>query len=160
MATNPANNPGAVVIDANVLIALCAKEQDKAATADAALKNYTSQGWLFYAPGVIISETLYVLCGKLQSGALTEAEYNIAIRSLIAYMGVILPSPNGDASLIVRAEEVRKGYGCSRSTDGLYIALAEVLTRIGVAELLTFDVGLPNQSARNAPTVMVNLLPC
>jgi hypothetical protein len=27
--------------------------------------------------------------------------------------------------LIARAEQIRSGYGCSRSADGIYIALAE-----------------------------------
>ncbi|MGH9799817.1 MAG: type II toxin-antitoxin system VapC family toxin [Blastocatellia bacterium] len=155
-----ANNLGAVVVDASVLVALCAKEKDKAATAETALSNYNSQGWSFYAPGVVISETLFALCWKLQNSVLTENGHQIAIRSFIAYMSMILPPPNGDTSLIVRAEEIRSGYGCSRSADGLYIALAEELSQVRTAELLTFDVGLSKQAARNAPTVKVNLLPC
>lgn len=159
MATTPANNPRAVVMDASVLIAICAKEQDKAATAEAALINYAVQGWRYYAPSVIISEALYVLCGKAQSGALSAVEHQTVIRSLIAYMRVIFPPPNGDAALIARAEVIRSGYGCSRSADGLYIALAEELAQTATAELLTFDTNLPKQAARNAPTVKVNLLP-
>jgi predicted nucleic acid-binding protein len=157
MAMTPASNPR-VVVDANVLIAVCAKEQDKAATAEAALINYAAQGWRYYAPSVIISEALYVLCGKVQSGILTDAEHQTAIRSLIAYTRVILPPPNSDAALIARAEEIRSGYGCSRSADGLYIALAEELAQTEMTELLTFDNNLPKQAARNAPTVKVNLL--
>jgi hypothetical protein len=51
---------GAVVLDANVLIALCAREQDKLLTAETALAAYTAKGWLFYAPGVILGEVLYI----------------------------------------------------------------------------------------------------
>jgi predicted nucleic acid-binding protein len=69
-----------------------------------------------------------------------------------------MPS-GGDASLLVRAEEVRSGYGCSRSTDGLYIALAEELARQCPVEILTLDEGYINQVANNAPSVKVNLLP-
>jgi predicted nucleic acid-binding protein len=150
---------GAVVIDANVLIAVCAREQDKLATAEAALADYTAKGWLFYAPGVILGEVLYILCGKLQSGLLNATAHREAIENLQDQMKAILPPPRGEASLIARAEEVRSGYGCSRSADGLYIALAEELAQAGAAELLTFDAGFANQIARNAPTVMVNLLP-
>src|SRR5271166_3204870 len=53
----------------------------------------------------------------------------------------------------------RSGYGCSRSADGIYIALAEDLTARGTAELVTFDTGMPNQVAANAPAVTVRLLP-
>ncbi len=156
--SNPSNQSGAVVIDANVLIAICAKEQDKFAKADAAFNDYALRGWLFFAPGVAVAETLYILCGKAQAGALTPAEHDTAIRVLQNYLALISPPPRGDFSLIARAEAVRESYGCSRSADGLYIALAEELAQSGVAELLTFDQGLVNQVAKNAPTVKVNLL--
>ena len=155
-----ANNLGAVVIDASVLVALCAKEQSKAAAAEAALNNYNAQGLAFYAPGVVISETLFALCWKMQNGVLTETDHQAAIRSFIAYMEAILPPPNGDASMIPRAEEIRSGYSCRRSADSLYIALAEELSQFVPTELLTFDEDLPKQAAKNAPTVKVNLLPC
>jgi predicted nucleic acid-binding protein len=66
MASTPANSPGSVVVDANVLIAFCAKEKDKFTKAHDALADYAQKGWLFYAPGVVVGEVLYVLCGKLQ----------------------------------------------------------------------------------------------
>lgn len=59
----PLINAGAVVMDANVFIALSAREKAKLAVAEAALSAYAAKGWLFYAPGVIIAEALYVLCG-------------------------------------------------------------------------------------------------
>ncbi len=159
-SSNVTNTPtGAVVLDANVLIAICAREQDKLATAEAALAAYTTKGWLFYAPGVILGEVLYILCGKLQNGRLDATAHQEAIENLQDQMNAILPPPRGEAALIARAEEIRSGYGCSRSADGLYIALAEELAQTGVAELLTFDTGIVNQVARNAQTVTVNLLP-
>lgn len=63
-----------------------------------------------------------------------------------------------EAALISRAKEIQDGYGCSRSTDSLHIALAEELVNSGLAEILTFDAGLINQAAKNAPSVKVNLL--
>lgn len=159
--SNPAStHAGAVVLDANILIALCAREQDKLANAEAALLAYAAKGWLFYAPGVILGEVPYILCGKLQSGLLDATAHQEAIENLRDQMNAILPPPNGEVALVTRAEEIRSGYGCSRSADGLYLALAEALSQNGPVELLTFDSGILNQAARNAPTVKVNLLPC
>lgn len=61
MASTPASSPGSVVIDANVLIAICAREKDKFDKAQDALNDYARSGWLFYGPGVVIGEVLYVL---------------------------------------------------------------------------------------------------
>jgi predicted nucleic acid-binding protein len=156
----PSSNAGAVVIDANVVIAICAHEQDKFDTAEAAIADYTTRGWLFYAPGVIVSESLFVLCFKQQNGLLTPATYLKAVENFRDQMRGILPPPTGEASLIVRAAEIQSGYSCRHSADGIYIALAEELSQSGATELLTFDADLPKQAARNAPTVKVNLLPC
>ncbi len=160
----PSNNPsavakGVVVIDANVLIGICAREQDKLVTAEAALLDYSTRGWLFHAPGVIVAEVLYILCGKLQGGQLDPAAHQEAVESFQDQMKAILPPPRGDASLIARAEEIRHSYGCSHSADGLYIALAEGISQTVTTELLTFDEGMSKQAAKNAPTVKVNLLP-
>ena len=106
----------------------------------------------------MLGEVLYILCGKLQNGLLDATAHQEAIESLRDQMSAILPPPNGEVALVMRAEEIRSGYGCSRSSDGLYIALAEALTSTGPVELLTFDTGIVNQAARNAPTVTVNLL--
>lgn len=154
----PTISPGVVVIDANILIAICARETDKFSLAETALKDYAARGWLFYAPGVIVSEVLYILCGKLQSGSLAPVDHAKAVQDFADQMRVVLPPPFGDASLIIRAETLRSGYGCSRSADGIYLALAEALSQQGVTELLTFDSGLINQATKNAPTVKINLL--
>ena len=153
----PSSN--AVVIDASVMIAICAKEQDKQVTAKDALDDYVARGWLFYAPGVIVAEVMYVLCLKLQDGSLTFALYEKAVENFHDQAITFLPPPSGEASLIKRAKEIRQGYGCSRSSDSLYIALAEELTGLSNVELLTFDKGFPNQVAKHAPAVKVNLLP-
>ena len=154
-----ASNAGAVVIDANVLIGLCAKGPDKFMTAEAVLQDYAAKGWLFYAPHVIVSEVLFVLCNKLQNGLLTPTTYEEAIENFCDQMKAILPPSQGDVSFIVRAKEIRSNYGCSHSTDGFYLALTEELALNGAAEFLTFDKGVLNQIAKNAPTVKVNLLP-
>ena len=64
-----------------------------------------------------------------------------------------------DDVLIKRATEIQEDYGCSRSADSLYIALAEHLGKQHTVEILTFDSGFKNQIAKNAPTVTLNLLP-
>lgn len=153
------NNVGSVVIDANVLIGLCAKEPDKCTTAENALQDYAARGWIFYAPHVIVSEVLYVLCNKLQNGLLSPDTYEEAIQNFCDQMAAILSPLNGDASLIIRAKEIRGNYGCSHSADGLYIALTEELAMNGAAEFLTFDKGVINQTTQTAPTIKVNLLP-
>jgi predicted nucleic acid-binding protein len=158
MATAAMSNPPHLTIDANVLIALCSKEVDKYAIAYKELTQYAQAGYQFYAPGVIIAESLFVLCKKLEDKSLSPASHAAAVADLCAYMGMILPPPNGDSSLIARAEQIRQGYGCSRSADGLYIALTEELATKGVTEILTFDGGMENQAKANAPTVKVRVL--
>jgi predicted nucleic acid-binding protein len=155
---NQPSSPGAVVVDANVLVSICSKEPTHL-MAENALADYAANNWTFYAPGVIVGEVLFVLCRKLENGLLTEAAHGKAIEIFQDHMSVILPPPGGEAPLISRAEEVRSGYGCSRSADGLYVALTEELMKTGAAEFLTFDKDVVNQIGKNAPTVKVNLLP-
>ncbi len=159
MAWNPPpTRNGALVIDANVAIAVCAKETQKYAQARAELQNYSRQGYLWYAPGVITSETLHALCPKEQEGFITPQEYARSVSDFPIFMQSVFPPPTGEASLILRADQIRAGYGCSRSADALYIALSEELSRTTTTRLLTFDQDLPKQAARNAPTVNVHLL--
>ena len=69
------SSSGAVVIDANILISICSQEPTHA-TAESALADYTPKNWAFYAPGAILTEVLFVLCKKRQSGlidALTKS---------------------------------------------------------------------------------------
>lgn len=56
------SNLFAVVPDANVLIALCAKENDKLQTAENAFNDYISQGYEFFAPSVLVAEVIFILC--------------------------------------------------------------------------------------------------
>jgi predicted nucleic acid-binding protein len=159
MATVQPSKPPCLTIDSNILIAICAKEADRHVLAHGELTAYATQGYEFYAPGYILGECLYVLCRKLEvDGTLTLDEYAAAVADLSIYMGMILPPPNGEASLVLRAEQIRTGYGCSRSADGIFIALAEELTTTRTCELLTFDTGLKNQANANAPTVDVHVL--
>lgn len=146
------------VVDASTMIALCAQEPGRYAIATTAVNNYAQAGALFYAPNVIVSESQYALCRQFSTGLLTQAEHTQAVQSLNAQMQGVLPPPKGETGLLLRAEQLRDGYGCSRSADSLYIALAEELAQRGQTRLLTFDQGLPNQIARNAPTVIVHLL--
>lgn len=157
MVIPPPSN-AALVLDANVLIAICTHETDRDAAATAELHRYAALGYDWYAPGVIVAETLYVLCGKRNDGSLTSSAYALAVQTFQTMMDTVLPPPHGDKSLIQRAEQIGSGYGCSRSADALYLALAEQLTQTMTAVLLTFDHGLPNQAARNAPSVSIHLL--
>ena len=152
------NSAGAVVIDANVLVAILAREPT-IQTAKKALADYAVRGWELYAPGAILTEVLFILCKKLQDGLMTAAEHQSAVASFSQYMKNIRPSPQGDIGFIERAEEIRHGYSCLNSADTFYIALTEALGVSGAAELLTFDKRLVNVAANNAPSVKVNLLP-
>jgi predicted nucleic acid-binding protein len=147
-----------VTLDACFVIGYCAKEQNKYAKAKDQLEQYAKDGWEFFAPGVLIAESLYVFCRKKLEGSLTQDEYDKAVQSLDALMKAVKPPPSGDASLIVRAEQIRVNYGCGRSADSIYLALAEILTTLGTAELVTFDGGMDNQAKANVPSVKVNLL--
>ena len=46
MTSTPPSNPGSVVVDANVLIGICAKEKDKLTKATDALADYAKAGWI------------------------------------------------------------------------------------------------------------------
>ena len=155
---NLMNNLSAVVPDANVLIALCAKEQDEIRIAETVFKDYLNQDYEFFAPSVLVAEVIFVLCSKSADSSLTQSEYEKSIKAFEHYLTFIALSPNGEASLLKRTVEIRGGYGCSRSSDGLYIALAEDLSVTYDTEIVTFDKGFINQAAENAPTVKVNLL--
>ncbi|MDQ3009981.1 MAG: type II toxin-antitoxin system VapC family toxin [Acidobacteriota bacterium] len=152
------NKNGALVIDSNVLISICSKEVSYP-TAKQFLAEYSARNWVFYAPGVIVSEVLFVLCRKLSDGSLTVASYDEGIEMLKDQLAAILPPPRGDAFLVQRAREIQTGYSCLHSADCLYVALAEELAVSGAAELVTFDKRVVNVAVNNAPTVNVTLLP-
>jgi predicted nucleic acid-binding protein len=147
-----------IVVDANFVIGFCAKEPDKHAIITAELTRFGANGAQVFAPGVIVSEALFVLCKKLEKGDIDTAQHNAAVTALSTMMRVISPPPDGEASLIARAEQVRHGRTCKRTSDAIYIALAEELARRGAAELVTFDDGLMRLARAEAPTVNVRLL--
>ena len=118
---------GAVVLDASVTIAISSKEERKEAAASAEILRYSGPGYRFFAPGAIVTETLYVLCKKLDSGVLSSADHTQSVQDFHALMGRVLPPPNGDGALILRTDAIRGAYSCRRSADGVYIALAEEL---------------------------------
>lgn len=156
--SSPAPPRGAVVVDANIAVAIAAKEAGRDIKATAELNAYAARGYEWFAPGAILTETLYALCQKYQAGLLTTIEHEDAVSTLEVLMGTLLPAPDGEVSLVRRAHKIGDNYGCSRSADTVYIALAEELTRTRPTVLLTFDQGIPNQTARNAPTVTVQVL--
>lgn len=151
------STPDAVVIDANVLVSICSKEQDTYPIADVAFSSYAQNGWEFFAPNIIVAEVLFALCVKHQSGFLVQTEYDQAIESFSDLMQVV-SMPNDEAVFIKRAVEIRGSYVCKRTSDSLYIAFAEKLAATRVVELLTFDNGMKNQIANHAPTLTLNLL--
>ncbi len=159
MVTSRAIDQPAAVIDASVMTALCAKEPETYSVALAQMRSYVQEGRQAFGPGVLFAETLFGLCRKLASGLLTPDQHVLAVRHLVVRARGIRPPPNGDGGLVERAEQIRGTYGCSRSAVGLYIALAEQLTRSQPTELVTFDAQMQSQAASAAPTVTVRLLP-
>ena len=105
------SSPSAVVVDSNVLISICSKETSHA-TAAQALADHAAKSSVFYAPGVIVAEVLFVLCRKLSDGALSASAYDEAIEILKDYLPIMLPPPHGDTALVQRANEIQTGYSC------------------------------------------------
>ena len=124
----PTTSARAVVIDANILVAICAKEPGEP-TAKAAFADYTAKNWSFYALGAILTEVLFILCRK--SGEINAPKHQMAVEEFNDFMSAILPSPQGDIRFILRNEEIRSGYSCLHSADAFYLALAEGLTKSG-----------------------------
>ena len=151
------SNANAAVVDASILVSIASKETTTYLAAKNAFNSYAQNGWEFFAPNVIVAEVMFALCQKLAAGILTEAEYEQAIESFLDYM-TIVETPDDDTVLVNRAAEIRKSYGCSRSSDSLYIALAEDLAKTQTVELFTLDKGMTNQAAKNAPTVTIKVL--
>ena len=158
MAMLMPTNISCAVLDASVMIALCAREPGRYTLAQAEINRLAGNGGLFYAPNIIVGESLYALRRKLTEAALTAAEHVQAVQSLHVRMAIILPPPGGEDSLIRRADQICESYGASRSNDSLYMALAEQLSQTYVTHLLTFDQDMSKQAARNAPGVSVQLL--
>lgn len=159
MASAAPTNPHSVVIDANVAIAICAKEPDKFVNAMEKIGEYAKAGCHFFAPGVIVAECLFVFCRKLSDGVISPAEHANSINAFLERMSQVDAPPRGDKSLIRRAEEIRRGLGCSHSADGIYIALAEELANDAATEVVTFDISMKAQAIATNSQVTVIVLP-
>jgi len=147
-----------VVLDSSFLTAYCAKEPGRFERATAEYSRYVHEGREFFAPAVAAAESLFALCRKRADGSLTEDQYVDAVQTLVLILSCTHTSPNGDLQLTERAEQIRAGYGCSRSADGIFIALCEELARHGRSEIATFDESMRLQAAKTAPAVAVNTL--
>jgi predicted nucleic acid-binding protein len=152
------SNPSFVTLDASFVVAYCAKEPNRDVKAKAQIVQYANAGKQLYAPGTLVAEVLFAFCRKLAAGDLTPVEHTAALKSFETIMQVVLPPPHGEPALIARADQIRGSYSCSRSADGIYLALAEALAQHGLSELVTFDQGMVNQAAAAAPNVSVTLL--
>src|SRR5579884_34853 len=156
--TLPNNSLQAVVLDASAVVSLITKEAATSAKLSAELARYSANGFEFFAPGVLVGEVLYVLCGKLNDGSLSPADHARAILDFSTLMRKVLPPPSGDAALILRAEGIRGSYTCRRSADGIYIVLTEELAQTRTTVLLTLDAEMPKQAKNHAPSVAVQVI--
>jgi predicted nucleic acid-binding protein len=154
-------NSLAVVIDANILIAICSKEEGLFEAAQAVLSDCAERDAEFFAPHVIVSEVLFVFCRKEEDtddDNFSKDEHVKAIEAFSKYLTIISFPQAGDASLIERAVESRKWYRNFRrydSSDGLYIALAEKLSQTRSTEFITRDKDLKKILEENLPIVKV-----
>ncbi len=155
--TPKSNQPGAVVVDANIALSIAANEPSQPMISGE-IEAYSQRGFEFFSPGVLVTETLYVLCGKLNDGTLSSSDHALAIKKLDLFLKNVSHSPGGDAKLLLRAEAIRGNYTCRRSADGIYIALAEELALVRPTVLLTLDADMYRQAGKNARSVDVRLL--
>lgn len=123
MVTSLANqmNNNAVVIDASVLVSIASKEAATYRAAENAFDSYSKNGWEFYAPNVIVGEVIFALCHKFASGILTEIEHEKAVETFLDLMKNI-STPDDETDLVKRAVEICQSYGCSRSSDAVFIS--------------------------------------
>ena len=156
LLSNP--SPG-VVLDATIAVSLSSKEKTTHAHVEAEVNRFLTLGADFFAPGVLVSETLFALCRMLENDhTLTTTEHEQAVADFHTMLGFIGSPPQGEITLVLRAEVIRGNYTCYRSSDALYIALAEQLSQTRTALLLTLDEGMQKQAARNAPSVTVQVI--
>lgn len=157
MVSSPTSAPAAV-LDASVVVGLCAREPGKFESARKKLQDYARGGWKIYAPGVLIAEVLFVLCRKLHEGHLTAPQHDRAVRSFVALLRRFSVFEAGDGSLFARATEIAAGYGCARSSDAIYLAMAEQLSLATQAEAATFDDGWRTQATAKSLPMAVDIL--
>lgn len=100
-----------VVLDASVLVALCAREPHRVHEAEAAMGVRDRDGCAFHAPNALVTETQYVLCKKAASGSLAQAEYGTALVNLQEALSTIAFAPEGDADLLTACTS-RLPSGC------------------------------------------------
>ncbi len=158
LTSNMPTSSSSVTLDASFVIGLCANEPEKGVKAQTELNQRIADGSVLHAPHLLLMEAVFVLCGKLRAGTLTQPQHSQANASLHALASVIQFPDGGDITLLLRADQMQQGYGCSHSADCFYIALAEQLAAAGSSELLTFDAGQQKQAAAVSPNVKVTLL--
>ena len=143
------SDPTAAVLDASAMVAWCAREAGRDAVVERFFDAAAAASKPVYAPGAIVSECLYVFCKKLAAGQLDAASHALAVRRLDEAMLLVSPPPDGDRSLVIRANRLAAGYACPKSTDSVYLALAEALAAGGeVVEVVTFDEGQAKRADR------------
>ncbi len=154
---NQQNDLEIVVIDANIAISLAAREAATFQNVERVINSYTQDGVEFAAPNVIVAEVLFALCQKKKAGILDDVAYDVAINAFQDLLDNISLAEN-EAGLVKRATEIRRTYGCSRSSDSLYIALSEKLAVTHSVVIVTLDTGMPNQAKKHAPKISVRVL--
>jgi predicted nucleic acid-binding protein len=155
MATTP-TNAKRVIVDACIAIAVCSLEPTAPKIAKY-ISEKDAQGYEFYAPGAFVAEVLFVLCKKTHETPprLTQPDYDKAILLFDAFCKRLRLTSTGDYALIKRAVALRAGLVCNRTTDAIYIALAE---EIAASEIVTTDPGMKAQAMAAGSSAHVEVI--
>lgn len=142
-------DPTVAVLDASVAVAIAAPEPGRDAAAQRFLDEYEAAGRTIYAPGVIVNESLYVLCKKAARGELDATNHALAVGRLERLLAGVEPPPGGDRSLVAPTARLTAGLTCNKTNDSIYLALAEQLAGRGEeVEVVTFDDNLARRADR------------
>lgn len=142
-------DPTAAVLDASAAVAYCASEAGRDVVVRQYLADCGSARRPVSAPGAIVSECLYVFCKKRERGELDPAGHTAAVAALDALMTTLDPPIGGEGRLVLPAARLVAGYACPKTTDSIYLALAEQLAARGeVVKVVTFDDGQAKRADR------------
>ena len=92
----------AVVVDANILVSISSKETKTHEIAEDAFNSFAIDGWQFFAPNVIVAESMFALCNKLETKIFSPKDHEKAVESFLDYMTVI-ETPKDESVLMKRA---------------------------------------------------------
>ena len=134
----PMASPSAIVVDANLAIRAVLPTEGKPGILERFASWHQSRIKI-YAPGILLSEAVFVIRRGVFDRWITEAEGQVAVEDVLRLGVEIILS---DVGLCQAALAWASRLGQSKAYDGFYLAVAE---RMG-AELWTADEKLRNRA--------------